>query len=30
MRIFTPGDIMQVAQRLRVAGVVRPYLEALQ
>lgn len=29
-RIFTPDGIMRVAQRLRVAGVVRPYLEAMQ
>jgi len=29
-RIFTPAEIMRVAQRLRVAGVVRPYLEAMQ
>lgn len=29
-RIFTPAEIMRVAQVLRVAGVVRPYLEAMQ
>jgi predicted transcriptional regulator of viral defense system len=29
-RAFTPAEIMRVAQRLRVAGVVRPYLEAMQ
>lgn len=29
-RVFTPGEVMKVGQRLRVAGVVRPYLEALQ
>jgi predicted transcriptional regulator of viral defense system len=29
-RTFTPTEVMRVAQRLRVAGVVRPYLEALQ
>lgn len=29
-RTFTPAELMRVAQRLRVAGVVRPYLEALQ
>ena len=29
-RTFTPAEVMRVAQRLRVAGVVRPYLEALQ
>jgi len=29
-RIFTPAEILRVAERLRVAGVVRPYLEAVQ
>ncbi len=29
-RIFTPAEVMRVAQRLRVAGVIRPYLEAMQ
>lgn len=29
-RIFTPAEVMSVAQRLRVAGIVRPYLEAMQ
>ncbi|MBV6522217.1 MAG: hypothetical protein MNPFHGCM_02363 [Gemmatimonadaceae bacterium] len=29
-RVFTPDGIMRVAQRLRVARVVRPYLEAMQ
>lgn len=29
-RAFTPAEIMRVAQRLRVARVVRPYLEAMQ
>jgi predicted transcriptional regulator of viral defense system len=29
-RMFTPAEVMRVAQRLRVAGVVRPYLEAMQ
>jgi predicted transcriptional regulator of viral defense system len=29
-RVFTPAEIMRVAQRLRVAGAIRPYLEALQ
>lgn len=29
-RIFTPAEIRRVAERLRVAGVVRPYLEAVQ
>lgn len=29
-RIFTPAEVMRVAQRLRVAEVMRPYLEALQ
>jgi len=29
-RAFTPAELMRVAQRFRVAGVVRPYLEALQ
>lgn len=29
-RTFTPAEILEVAQRLRVAGVVLPYLEALQ
>lgn len=29
-RAFTPAEIMKVAARLRVAGVLRPYLEALQ
>ena len=28
-RRFTPADVMRVAQRLRLASVVRPYLEAL-
>lgn len=29
-RTFTPAQILRFAGRLRVAGVVRPYLEALQ
>jgi predicted transcriptional regulator of viral defense system len=29
-RVFTPAEVIKVAERLRVAGVVRPYLEALQ
>lgn len=29
-RTFTPAEVMRMAQRLRVSGVIRPYLEALQ
>lgn len=29
-RQFTPGELMGMAKRCRVAGVVRPYLEAMQ
>ncbi len=29
-RSFTPSEILSVAKKLRVAGVMRPYLEALQ
>lgn len=29
-RAFTPAELLRVAQQFRVAGVVRPYLEALQ
>lgn len=29
-RTFTPAEILRAAQKCRVAGIVRPYLEALQ